>query len=138
MEYIEVTNKWLLAYKNSEIIINGFQSYAKVWYDITGNTNYELFDTEILMNNRIIELFPSTWQHTDMPIRISLPILAVIEKYSDKIAQLKSDGAPYYYYNNNNAIMIYLGYIDPVDLPILQADSDVTIENYTDYLAQQP
>ncbi len=56
MNYIEITNKWLLVYRDGKILIKGYQSYVKVFAASAIQTNIETFETEQELINRISEL----------------------------------------------------------------------------------
>ncbi len=52
MEYLEVDNKYVVAFTDKQLKLNS-KLKGKLYFDTTGGTKYEFFDTEEEMNDYI-------------------------------------------------------------------------------------
>jgi len=133
MEKIEVNNKWVVAYQGDLLKLSSNVT-GDIYFDTTDGTMYEILDTEEDMNIFIAEnglkpIYQQLAWETEKPIRVLMPAIHSLKKYFSLVQQLMQD--PNLIYGsawNGTIFYVYLSYIDPADLAILEADSEVIIE----------
>ena len=106
------SNKYVLAYRANAVLFASLfeatpESTINLGYDLTGQTNYELFDNDVDMQLRITELFPNAWEYPAYAKRFIIGLKMVTEYLSDRISDMKTKGLPYAFINQDRAVVMY-------------------------------